>query len=247
MDRRTLLRASTATVVTGLLLPGVAYANPSYQSFPDVPGMLGDRRANEFWYEYDNAVMFTSTAELEAAYQQIRDHTGGFPYPLMEKWFQLVATPEYPRNFAEYVAPLRDPLRLISRTQLDVIDKFYRPGSRGLVDAFSYFGQGVLFDPRRAEAKAEVHTMDGAYAYHAWYVYQRAMMMLGIDAARWARISPLVAFSWAVFAVARPNTRTVSPALPHSTVARLAAQWLPKSIRQLDQDFRTGPYPAGTN
>ncbi|MFC5099371.1 hypothetical protein [Kibdelosporangium philippinense] len=39
-------------VVAATVVPGIASAGTD---FPPVPGMLGDRRANEFWYRFDEA------------------------------------------------------------------------------------------------------------------------------------------------------------------------------------------------
>ncbi|RSM58047.1 hypothetical protein DMH04_56440 [Kibdelosporangium aridum] len=70
-----------------------------------------------------------------------------------------------------------------------MFDSFYRPGSHEFTEAFTYFGQGVLFDPRRTAVEAEVHTMNRTppVAYHGGYVIQRAMMLLGINSSRWRR------------------------------------------------------------
>ncbi|MEV4317124.1 hypothetical protein [Actinocrispum sp. NPDC049592] len=145
------------------------------------------------------------------------------------------------------MAPLRSDLAFLSQFQLNLFDSFYRPNSPEFVDAFAWFGQGVLFDPRRADVEAEVHTMNRTppVAYHGWYVLQRAMMLLGISPLRWARISPVTGFAWALQSIAKPSTRTPNPGLPASTVYQLRASWLPKSIARLDQDFRSMPYPPG--
>ncbi|SMD26437.1 hypothetical protein SAMN05661093_10020 [Kibdelosporangium aridum] len=247
MDRRTLLRVSAASLATGMFLPNVAFADPT---FPDVPNMLGDRKANEFWYEFDNVALFDASPEMLAAYDAINNYTGGpdfFTFTLLNRWLEAIASPGYPHTYTDYVTPIREPLQVISGVQLSVMDKYYRPYSREIVDAYAYFGQGVLFDPRRTDFEAEVHTMDGdpPIGYHVWYAIQRAMMLLGIDTARWVRISPLVGFAWALQSIAKPNHRSPNPGLPMAQVNRLAAQWLPKSVNKLDQDFRSTPYPPG--
>jgi hypothetical protein len=133
----------------------------------------------------------------------------------------------------------------LSRLELDAFDAFYQPDSRQFVEAFSFFGQGVLFDPRRADVQDEVHTMGALPFYHGWHAYLRAMMFLDINRDRWVTIDPVVAFAWAVQSTAKPSTRVVNPALPRETIARLAASWLPRSPQRLDHDFRSMPEPAG--
>jgi hypothetical protein len=207
--------------------------------------MLGDRRANEFWYQFDDTMFFSRSQEVDDAYTVIINYLGGdLERPFREKWLELSKLPDYPENFTAFVTPLRQPLTVLSRTQLGVFDAFYRRRDPRLIAAFSYFGQGVLFDPRRADIASEVHTMDYPEAYQLWHVYLRAMMFLHIDRRRWAEIAPLNGFSWAVFSVARPNQHVVSPPLPRETVLRLAASWLPRSAERLDIDFQSVPYPA---
>jgi hypothetical protein len=245
MDRRTLLRASAAGVGATVLLPGVASAT---SGLPEVAGMLGDRKANEFWYQFDQATRFAPSDEILAAYGAIQDHIGGsLVQTFRDVWLDMSAAAEYPNNFTSFVTPIKEPLELLSRTQLGVMDQFYRPNSPEFVEAFALFGQGVLFDPRRAEVESEVHTMDRTppIGYHGWHSYLRAMMFLGISTARWARIDAVIAFAWAIQSTAKPNTRTVSQPLPPATLAHLAYKWLPKTPTQLDKDFRTIPFPVG--
>jgi hypothetical protein len=252
--RRLFLTSVTAAAATVLATDGPAAASPGHAGsastrhpeLPEVPGMLGDRWANEFWYQFDDTMFFNRSQELDDAYTAIIEYLGGdLERPFREKWLELSKLPEYPQNFISFVTPLRQQLTVLSRAQLRVFDAFYQRRDPRLVAAFSDFGQGVLFDPRRADIASEVHTMDYPEAYHLWHVYLRAMMFLGIDRRRWAEIAPLNGFSWAVFAVAKPNQHVVSPPLPRQTVIRLALQWLPRSADRLDRDFQSVPYPRG--
>lgn len=255
LDRRQLLRTSLGIAVAGgLTAAGLARAAPAAATtrggpdYPDVPGMLGDREANEFWYQFDEVAGYNPSQEVIDAYRSIGAYIGGNlfgRFPAL--WLQHVAQPDYPRNFAAFVAPIAAELSVLSRAQLGAIDLFYRRHDPGLIDAFAWFGQGVLFDPRRAEAGAPVHTMDGnpPQAYHVWWVCLRAMTLAGVDVARWRELGPKVAFAWAVQSVAKPDILTVNPPLPPRDVRRLRASWLPRSLRQLDIDFQSAPYPAG--
>jgi hypothetical protein len=244
IDRRTLLKLSAAGIAGAALPPATAFAGTE---FPPVPGMLGDRRANEMWYQFDEIAFYNAAPDVLEAYRVLGEHVGGpnFVDGFWDVWLKMSALPEYPRNYTDFLAPVKPQLELLSRLQLSSFDKFYTPNSPGFIEAFSYFGQGVLFDPRRAAIEQEVHTMYPITGYHGWHAYLRAMMLLGISRDRWARINPVIGFAWAVQSVAKPSTHVVSPALPQATVSKLALSWLPRPSQRLDQDFRSTPYPAG--
>jgi hypothetical protein len=211
---------------------------------PDVPGMCGNRLANEFWYTFDRELSLAPCQELRDAYSEIASHVGGNSrYGLRDRWLTMSRKPEYPHNFISFVAPLAGPLKVVSAAQFSVLDRFY-PNERGVVEAFAAFGQGVLYDPRRAEMKAEVHTMDDLMGYHTWHAYQRAMMFLGISRSRWECLAPVTGFAWAVQSVARPRQRAVNPPLPSRTLKTLARTWLPRGQRELDEAFQSTPTPC---
>jgi hypothetical protein len=240
IDRRTMLKASVAGVGASLLLPGLARAD----GLPPVPGMLGDRRANEMWFQLDEKTFYHPASEVIDAYGSIGALVGGENpfFGMWDRWMELSALPDYPRNFAAFLTPVKPALTLLSRVQLGTFDQFYPPNSPGFVAALAWFAQGVLYDPRRP-AEDAVHTMGALPFYHAWHAYLRGMMFLDISCDRWARIDPVVGFAWAVQSVAKPARDHVNPPLPQATVARLAASWLPRSPERLDHDFRSSPEP----
>ena len=214
------------------------------EELPDVPGMSGDRRANEFWYQFDQETGFEPSPRLLDAYQAIGAHVGGdIKNGLREQWLSLSKQPEYPRNYISFVAPLAEPLAVVSEAQLSVIDRFYPRFNSQIIAAFAYFGQGVLYDPRRADRGSEVHMMDELVAYHTWHAYQRAMMFLGINSHRWEQLAPVTAFTWAVQSVAMPQMREINPPLPRPLLNRLARNWLTRDLRELDAAYQSVPSP----
>ncbi|RSM59782.1 hypothetical protein DMB66_26380 [Actinoplanes sp. ATCC 53533] len=254
VDRRGLLRASLGlaavagtTAVLGTGTASAVAAAPPADPLPEVPGMLGDRLANEFWYRFDQCTAYAISAELAEAYAVLRSLFDRFERDIYFAWRDTSSAGTYPAAFAEFVTPIKPQLEVISRAQLIAFDELYRRRDPRLVTAFTTFGEGVLFDPRLAPMQQEVHTMNGKppVGYHTWHAFIRAMMLLGIDAQRWREIASLNALAWAVQTVAKPDTRVVSPPLPRPTVRRLTRLWLPKSSSQLDTDFLSFPYPAG--
>src|SRR5437667_4821469 len=96
MDRRTLLKVSAAGIGATVLLPGVAAAS----ELPAVPGMLGDRKANEFWYQFDQTTKFAATQETLDVYTAIQAHLGGsLVQTFRDKSLDMSASPDYPYNF----------------------------------------------------------------------------------------------------------------------------------------------------
>lgn len=255
LGRREVLRATLGfSVIAGLgaasalgALPAEA-ASRAYQDFPPVPGMHGDRRANEFWYQFDNATLFDQAPAVTAAFVAIQQYFADVLAPhyasFVDFWITISKSAAFPGNYTALMAPLRPQLEVLSRTEATVFDAFYRPHDPRLVAAFSWFGQGVLYDPRHTPP---VHTMGGTppVGYHTWHAFMRAMMFLGVDPQRWAAVAPLNGFGWAVQSVAKPNEQVLNPPLPDETVRKLASYWLRRSPQQLDTDFQSFPYPQG--
>ncbi|MFI0371947.1 hypothetical protein ACH35V_29125 [Actinomadura sp. 1N219] len=248
--RRVLRNALAVAAATALAPAGTANAaaaadaaGPARRAwFPPVPGMRGDRRANEFWYRFDQDTIVRPSAELKEAYAALRanvDRVG--QGSIADIWLKMVKSDEYPDNFTAFAAPVKQPLDVVSRTQLRVIDAFYDRGGPQLDAAFSWFGQGVLYDPRIKGA----HTMNGdpPRGYHTWHAYLRAMMLHDIDRERWRELAPRVALAWATQSTARPDAKKENQPLPQETVRRLAAFWLPRTPETLDTDFQADPYP----
>jgi hypothetical protein len=248
LDRRSLLKVGAAAVA-GVALAGATTGTAAADDggLPPVPGMLGDRRANELWYQLDEIALYHQSPEVQDAYAVLFPFIQqNAPEGLYEKWRELSREPGYPKNYAEFVKPVEQPLRVLSKLQLDNFDRFYRGDEAGLANAFAAFGQGVLFDPRREPVESEVHTMNGSppSGYHFWHSILRGQMALGIDRHRWARLDPMVGFAWALQSIAKPDHRHVNPGLPREQVRTLARYWLPRSPAQLDRDFQSAPYPA---
>ncbi|MEV0505735.1 hypothetical protein AB0I84_50460, partial [Streptomyces spectabilis] len=167
LGRRQLLRASVgAAALAGLVSTGIAPGRAATSTdrtsdLPPVPGMLGDRRANEVWYQLDEVALYQASPALLAAYKAIGLHVGGsIESGFRTVWQEMSKSPRYPGNFQAFMAPIEGPLRVVSGIQLDVFDNLYRPYDPRLVGAFAYFGQGVLYDPRRENVRSPVHTMD---------------------------------------------------------------------------------------
>jgi hypothetical protein len=259
-DRRSLLRASVVTaaavgvgVGVGVVAPGASASGAPVATagatIPIVPGMTGDPRANEFWYQYDEVFLLNRPQEIADALVAVRDAMGGSIFNIRLLWSSHRAAGTYPDGFIEAVAPAREPLAFLSQRELEVFDAYYRCDPRGMATGFVEFGEGVLYDPRRADG-LKVHMMNTSpgvppQAYHLWHAILRARMLLGVDTARWAEIDPFIGLAWAAQSVAKPVTDAHNPWLQPRVVADLKRSWLRKDPRQLDTEFDSSPYPLG--
>ena len=133
VSRRNALRAGMgAAAITGLLAAGagsgIAMPHPEKntgETFPDVPGMSGDRRANELWYRFNQETLYDQSAEIKEAYAEINGHFGGnLPLTLRETWSTMYLELDYPDNYAAFMSPAQRALRTLSRIQLGVFDAY---------------------------------------------------------------------------------------------------------------------------
>jgi hypothetical protein len=255
IPRRNVLRASLGVAAfAGAGAAGMVGAAPASADdgwgppLPPVPGMHGDRRANEVWYQIDQAGQDHPSQEVKDAFAAIAAYVPGGPESGMGyAWWSRSKSPGYPDNYASFLMPIKEPIEVLSRLQLNIFDTYYRPRSRGLTAAFAYFGQGVLYDPRHTPP---VHTMDlyPPQGYPIWHAYARAMMLLGIDPDRWVQIDPLIGFAWGLQAIADadpnanpPFDKRVNSPLPRETIRAQARYWLDRTPEELDTDFQAFP------
>jgi hypothetical protein len=251
LSRRRVLRsglAATAAVGAGVLWAPAAHAS----EFPDVPGMRGDRRANELWYAYEMAFAYTPSEEVVAAYAELDAAAQGSPLSLLDLYIQTREQGTYPELYLERVLRARHAFEVFSRTQLELFDRYYPHDERALVWAFVHMGNGVLYDPRMPHPN-EIHmmTMDNTSAdgrtttsYHFWHAVNRALTLLDIDRARWQRLDRLVGLGWDVQSTMKPAPDRVNPPIDRRTAARMIRRWECRTPAEMDRAFQSFPYPA---
>lgn len=253
LSRRALLQLSLgAAAVGGLGGAGLAGAAPASAAVPASGPLHGHafRLAMQFWFEFDNATQYRRPKEMDDAWAAIAEHWSHAPPPPRSIWEifrDMHRDPSYPQNFIEDWRPIREPLAVMSGIQAKVFDRFYPHGGPLLTEAFSYFGQGVLYHADRPAGEPRVHTMGRKppSGYHVWHIFMRAMIYLDIEPARWSRIAPLNAFAWALQTVAKPDEQSHNPPLPRETVRKLKRFWLGRTLDELDTAFESFPYPPG--
>ncbi|MCX5193839.1 Tat pathway signal sequence domain protein [Streptomyces sp. NBC_00249] len=252
MDRRSVLRtalgAAGAAAAVTVIGAGPAAAHGRRPQLPKVEGLVGDRWASEFWYDYDQMSYYTPSDEMKAAVGAITAPFGGFTKSY-DAWAATRKGGRYPRSWMELIEPNRAHFEVLSRCQKAVYDKWYHHDPKGLVFAFQEFGQGTLFDPRRP-AGNKVHMMnftppDFTHAYHRWHPYLQSFQLLGIDRSFWAHINRLVGAAWELQSLAQPKTdANDNKHLPKHVVNRVTAKWLVRSNDRINKAFDVWPYPV---
>ena len=205
------------------------------------------QQAMDFWLEFDDVFHFHTPAAVQAAYQQIQ-----FNFDLAVNAFddgRAAAT--FPASFVAAVQPFRPALAVLSQFQLDVIDRHFHGDVDSLRMSMEDFGQGVLFDNRR-QAGVKIHMMDGSgvgnppIGYHRWHAFNRAFQLLGLQEDRWKKIDQFVGLAWAIQSVLKPiQDRQNNPELTSARLSALRADWLAKTVDQIDAAFDSSPYPPG--
>jgi hypothetical protein len=259
MSRRRMLGVSLgATAVAGLELlaaPATAASAASPRScppLPEVPGMRGNRLANEVWYQLDEVGLYSPSAEFIEAFQAVRGVLSAaypginFEGAMTTAWIVARRGDDYPNSFLSMFEPVRDAMQVMSDVQIGVYNTYYPGNWPGLTRAMIDFGQGILYDPRHPIG-AKVHMMDGdpPPGYHTWHAFNRAFQLLDISPRYWGRFDPLVGLGWALQSTAKPVEDADNAPLPSSVVAGLARQWLKKTPEESDQAFLSYPYPPG--
>ncbi len=214
---------------------------------PDVPGMLGDPRANEFFYQFDQYFYFHRPDSLVALLDTIQAAVG----PVTQWrtiWLNCANSPGYPDTYRAIWKPVEKEVAELSRLQRLYYHGFWRYDLGRIIPAFEEMAQGRLWDPRLPDG-SKLHVMDppsgGTEAYHRWHATNRAMILLGIDAAWWSALDPIVGYAWSIQSLAQPvKDSQTNPLLPRDAMRQLRRDWLCRTPHQLDEAFKSFPYPT---
>ncbi|MFC9973931.1 hypothetical protein ACFVH6_23835 [Spirillospora sp. NPDC127200] len=258
--RKALTTGLTAVAVGATGLAGMAPARAAAGTapagagkppppFPHVPGMRGDRRANELWYDYEIRFAHKITQEIRDAFQAMITAAGGSSDELLQHYARTRKEGTYPEAFMPYVTPARDAYAFVSRLQLELYDRYYRHNLHGLAWALIHMGEGTLYDPRMPHPN-EIHMMNGGpngeptKGWHFWHAINRGMTLQNIDRERWSRVDRLMGAGWETQSILKPQLSRVNPPLDRRHGERLIRAWRRRTPDQVDAAFDSFPYPA---
>lgn len=82
--------------------------------------MLGDRRANEVWYQLDEVALYHASPELVAAYKAVGPQVGGdIEGGVRGLRQEMSKSPDYPGNYRNFMTPVEEPLRAMMLLNID--------------------------------------------------------------------------------------------------------------------------------
>src|SRR5215208_7156433 len=118
----------------------------------------------EFWYEYDNFFLFSSSPETRVAIRAV----GPFGR-LLDLFYYHQRTGTIESGFKTELANVKDSIKILADNDRRIIDKHFKGNIDTERNAFELFAQGLLFDsglddkglPRRPEGD-RVHMMDSS-------------------------------------------------------------------------------------
>ncbi|MEJ0037748.1 MAG: hypothetical protein WDO68_17020 [Gammaproteobacteria bacterium] len=187
-------------------------------------------RGMNFWFDFDQQTLWSRIPELQAAFGEIFSKIPGPALTNIVDLFRgTVSAGTYPQAFADTVKTAANGFLKCAEIQLRVIDQHF-PGDRDSVRlAFEDFGQGVLYDPRRAANPMYrthiIHMMDGSpsdwVGFHRWHAFIRAQIACGAPSDRWLHLLRCVALAWSIQTEADPKVD--QPGNAGLSPARLAA------------------------
>lgn len=201
--------------------------------------------AINFWFEFDNVFKNDPPDDVLTAYQQL----GNIDRP-RTSWTAHRRNSTYPDGFRADMKRIEQPLLLLARKQVEVIDKHFQGDREAEQRSFEDFGQGVLFDDRR-EPTQKLHLMDTTgpanppIGYHRWHPFIRAAVLLGADATRWLMIDRNVTLAWAIQSLLKPiQDKRDNPPLKVEKMQVLRDRYLQMDDMTLDNAFDSFPYPV---
>jgi hypothetical protein len=137
--------------------------------------------AMQFWYEYDNFFLFSSSPETRVAIRAVD------PYGrLLDLFYYHQRTGTVESAFKTDLANVKDSFKFLADNERRIIEKHFKGNADTEGNAFELFAQGLLFDsglddkglPRRPEGD-KVHMMDSSIdGYIAWHAFVRAIVVL---------------------------------------------------------------------
>ncbi|MDN5213154.1 hypothetical protein QQ020_13890 [Fulvivirgaceae bacterium BMA12] len=212
--------------------------------------------ANDFWFDFDNQFLWHPTPETGQDYQMAfrSDGIDGF-YNLM-----IVTRNQgtFPTSFIQYFQDRKIAIDSLAEKQLEVFRNYFDEDLECYRRLFEDFGQGILYDTRRATSQYRntiIHTMDATsvsppVGYHRWHGFIRTYCLLNdITDGIWLEINRFMCLAWAIQSIMKPIGTSSDGSNPGNTpmssdrLQVLKDKFLMYSFADLDDEFENRPYP----
>lgn len=221
--------------------------------------------ASDFFFAFDNYFLWESGThpELLQAYGQAfgADQIDGFYNQFRKKR----KAGKYPGGLIQYFKGRKEPVAWIMNKQVEMLDNFFGGDIATERLAFIDFGQGILFDERRATERYKdgteyfvIHTMDAKYdpggyvppiGYHRWFGFLRVHTLLNNLSGRYLELMRSIALAWQIQSILKPKGTSPDGKNPNNQTMEAAKLKELKdsiekmSLEELDAMFDHQPYP----
>jgi hypothetical protein len=196
----------------------------------------------DFWYEFDNTFHFEIQPPVDQYYKKIFPDPEGYDH-LIVRWLYHRRNQTYPDGFKNELSFLKPEITGLANEQIKFFNSALHRNPDLIQKAFEDFGQGVLYDDRRA---LKLHKMDGdppapLIGYFRWHTFICALVLFGEFDQLWPQIDQYVGLAWTIQSIAPiqeqdPNNR----GLDDETLKKLRTKWLSMPSQQLDDEFENG-------
>ena len=218
--------------------------------------------AMDFWFAFDNYFMWKISPTVR---QQLSDLTTGGEGFMYSEMYTSIQDGTFPTAYLEAVRPKASVLNSIFQEQENILKQSFGNSEINQQRAFEDFGQGILFDVRRATPQYQfwaVHSMDANYSaqqppigYYTWYSFLRAYTLLnGITDGYWLSLGRHIALGAVIQEFMKPrditggvHTNPNNPTISESKLAEFRSRYLAMDFNGLDRAFTSddalGPRP----
>lgn len=191
---------------------------------------------NDFWFSFDDAFKDNPTPAANKAVAACFPQFDLDYY--VKRWVANYKAGALPTAFGVFVQPRAAALRTLADLQDAVFRKSFSGDLSDEQAAFEDFGQGVLYDPRRAVGN-RVHMMDidgkgQEVGYQRWFCFAYALRTLAHNQEVWGPRLRFIVLALAIHLERKPTPDsparpTANPPLAPDRVQQLRAQWLSAS------------------
>lgn len=200
----------------------------------------------DFWNDFDNTFHFRISPSIDKYYDAIFPPSPTIPHDFdrpIRQWLYHRRNQSYPDGFKKEIVSIKPELIGLANEQMRFFNDALHRDSDLIQKAFEDFGQGILYDDRRA---LKLHKMDGdppalLVGYFRWHVFIQALLLLSEFDKLWYQIDQYVGLAWAIQLIAPIKEQDPNnPGLKDEKLAELRTRWLSMSSQQLDDEFETG-------
>lgn len=222
--------------------------------------------ASDFFFDFDNYFLWQSNQhpEILQVYGEAfaADGIDGFYNQFRKKR----KNGTYPQGIVTYFSARKTPIDFIANKQVEMLNNHFQNDAENERQAFIDFGQGILFDARRATQAYKngteyfvIHTMDASYdpsgyippvGYHRWYGFIRVYSILNnINDGRFLDIAKNITLGWVIQSKLKPRgtssdgTNPNNPPMIANDLQILKTQIASMTFLELDNLFDHKPYP----